>query len=139
MIEELRFQWALRRHMKDHRVLKQNYESMPPDPEEPGDKPRYKYAVGREMDYQTQAIDNFRSKYLVEQAYRLHVPLPYEEDSWIQPRGAPEAYLTPEAAHKLRAEIRTEQKANWEFWQGRVTLTLGLIGSIFGVLAYFKK
>jgi hypothetical protein len=35
----------------------------------------------------------------------------------------------------LRADIRAEQKANWDYWANRVTLALALIGSIFGVLA----
>lgn len=67
------------------------------------------------------------------------MPVPEDEKSWMQPRGAPERFLTTTAAHKLRADIRAEQKADWDYWAGRVTLALALIGSIFGVLAYFKK
>jgi hypothetical protein len=48
-------------------------------------------------------------------------------------------YLTASAAQKLRADIRAEQKADWDYWANRVTLALALIGSIFGVLAFFKK
>jgi hypothetical protein len=48
-------------------------------------------------------------------------------------------YLTPEAAIKIRADIRAEQKANWDYWANRITLGLALIGSIFGVLAFFTK
>ena len=50
-----------------------------------------------------------------------------------------ERYLTAAAAQKLRADIRAEQKADWDYWANRVTLALALIGSIFGVLAFFKK
>ena len=30
-------------------------------------------------------------------------------------------------------------KADWDFWANRVTLSLALVGSIFGILAFFKK
>lgn len=83
-------------------------------------------------------IDQFRSDWLVEQAYRYHVPLPTDESAWVNPRYSIKAYLTPEAATKVRSDIRAEQKANWEYWANRVTLGLAMIGSIFGVLAYFK-
>jgi hypothetical protein len=54
-------------------------------------------------------------------------------------RHAREPFLTAEAAQKLRADIRAEQKADWEYWANRVTLALALIGGIFGVMAFFKK
>lgn len=84
-------------------------------------------------------LTNFRSEYLVRQAYKYHVPLPEDEESWMQPRGTRKQYLTAAAAQKLRADIRAEQKADWEYWANRVTLALALIGRIFGVLAFFKK
>ena len=37
------------------------------------------------------------------------------------------------------APRRAEQKADWDYWANRITLALALIGSIFGVLAFFKK
>lgn len=139
MFDELRYRWALRKYMKWHLALIKSRGEMPPDPEEWGDEPHAKHAMGREVLYSTQAIGDFRSRYLVVQAHKYHVPIPYDEESWIQPRGAPEPFLSPEAAHKLNAEIRAVQKADWEFWQSRVTFALALIGSIFGILAYFKK
>jgi hypothetical protein len=84
-------------------------------------------------------IDGFRSKYLVEQAYRYHVAVTTDEDDWEQPGFATEPMLTAKAAQKLRADIRAEQKADWDYGAARVTLALALIGSIFGVLAFFKK
>jgi hypothetical protein len=139
MIDELRYRWALRKYLKEHRDLYRVYDETPDDPEEWGDEPHVKHAMSREILYVSQATDYFRSKYLLEQAYKYHVPTPQGEESWLQPRGCPEAYLTPEAAQKLRADIRAEQKGDWEYWASRVTLALALIGSIFGVLAYFKK
>lgn len=98
-----------------------------------------KHAAGKELNYQTVAVDGFRSKYLLAQAHRNHVPIPSKKEDWEQARFAPEPYLTAAAAQKLRADIRAEQKADWDYWANRVTLALALIGSIFGVLAFFKK
>lgn len=138
MFDELRYRWALRKYLKDYFTIFRSIEAMPDDPEY-SEEPRYKYTAGKELNLQTREIDSFRSRYLVEQAYKYHVPVPFDEECWMQPRGSKERYLTAEAAQKLRADIRAEQKADWEYWQGRVTLTLALIGSIFGVLAFFKK
>jgi hypothetical protein len=86
-------------------------------------------------------LDVFRSEYLLEQAHKYHVPLPAKEDDWIQSHfaSADERYLTAATAQKLRADIRAEQKADWDHWANKVTLALALIGSIFGVLAFFKN
>jgi hypothetical protein len=139
MFETIKYRRALKRLMKDHRVLRQNYEKIPDDPTEPSNEPRYKHALGREITYQTQAIEHLRSKYLVEQAYKYHVPTSYDKESWIQPRGAPEAFLTTEAAHKLQLAIRAEQKAVWEFWQTRLSLILSVFALVVALLGYLKK
>lgn len=119
--------------------MRRSYDDTPDDPEILEDEPRIKYAMGKELTYQEIMIDGFRSKYLVGQAYKYHVPVSHKEEDWIQPRYAREPSLTTEAAQKLRADIRAEQKADWEYWANRVTLALALIGSIFGVMAFFKK
>jgi hypothetical protein len=137
MFDELRYRWALRKYLKEHRALYRAYDELPDELDDAEIRPRH--AMSREIIYQTQGTDFFRSKYLTEQAYRYHVPIPEGEESWLQPRGAPEPYLTAAAAQKLRADIRAEQKADWDYWANRVTLALALIGSIFGVLAFFKK
>jgi hypothetical protein len=137
MFDELRYRWALKKYLKEHRALYREYEQMPGELDDAEVRP--KYALSREILYLSQGTDYFRSKYLVEQAYRYHVPIPQAEDSWIQPRGVSEPFLTAAAAQKLRADIRAEQKADWDYWANRVTLGLALIGSIFGVLAFFKK
>jgi cytochrome P450 len=140
MFDELRYRWALRKFLKEHQVMRRHFEDTPDDPEVPAeDEPRYKFTMAKELNFQEVMIDGFRSKYLVEQAYRYHVPITHNEDDWMQPRGASEPYLTAEAAQNLRADIRAEQKADWDYWATRVTLALALIGSIFGVLAFFKK
>jgi hypothetical protein len=101
-----------------------------------------KYIAGKSVSFQTHMMDKFRSDYLIEQARRYHVPIPNNEGDWyLHPYASTEEerYLTVAAAQKLRADIRAEQKADWDYWAARVTLALALIGSIFGVLAFFKK
>jgi hypothetical protein len=138
MFDELRYRWALRKFLKEHRAMSRDYEETPDDPESEATNFE-KYGKSKELNYQTAMIDGFRSDYLLEQAHRYHVPIPATEDDWMQPRFASTPYLTAAAAQKLRADIRAEQKADWDYWANRVTLALALIGSIFGVLAYFKK
>ena len=71
MFDELRYRWALRKHLKEHRKLYRAYDKAPPDPEEWGEEPHVKHAMGREVMYSEQWISMFRSKYLVEQSLNL--------------------------------------------------------------------
>ena len=119
-------------------MLRRSYDETVEDAEVSGDEPRYKYAIGKELGFQEIMIDGFRSEYLVKQAYKYHVPVPENEEAWFQPRYG-QCYLTAAAAQRLRADIRAEQKADWDYWAARVTLALALVGSIFGVAAFFKK
>jgi hypothetical protein len=140
MFDELRYRWALRKFLKDHKLVSRAYDQIPNEPGPDGTN-FPKYAAGKEVNYQSVVLDTFRSKYLLEQAVRYHVPVPTKEEDWQQHPFADDKdlYLTAEAAQKLRADIRAEQKADWDYWANRVTLALALIGSIFGVLAFFKK
>ena len=140
MFEELRYRWELRKYLEQYKATSKAFEEMPEDdPEKFGEEPRYKWTMGRELQWQEFAIARFRSKWLVEQAHRYHVPVPQDEDSWEQGARTDETVLTAAAAQKLRADIRTEQKADWDFWAQRVTLGLALIGSILGVFNLVKK
>ncbi|MCP3392492.1 hypothetical protein NLM27_27485 [Bradyrhizobium sp. CCGB12] len=70
------------------------YVEMPADPEPTGDEPRYKYAMGKQLNIETVSIDAFRSSYLIEQGYIYHVPVPEDDASWEQPRYTSERILT---------------------------------------------
>lgn len=139
MFEELRFRWALRRYLKERLMLKRSYENLPDDDPEATDEPRIKWTVGRELGMVEASADVFRSKYLVERAYAFHVPLPNGEDDWEENKYSDGPILSAAGAQKVRNAIRSEQKSEWEYWSGRVTLALALVGSIFGVLAFFRK
>jgi hypothetical protein len=138
MLDELRYRWRLRKKLRDYTLTKKVHAATAREERQEGE-PDFKRAQAKERMIQEQEIGVFRSDYLVEQAYLYHVPVPEDDESWLNARYMGTRFLTPEAAMKLRANIRAEQKANWEFWQGRVTLALAIIGSIFGVLAFFKK
>jgi hypothetical protein len=139
MFDDLKYPWAVRKHLKNYMVLSRTLEGMPDDPESPGEEPRYKYAVGKQLNIHSAELDEFRSKYLMQQAYKYHVPIPEDEESWENRRYSKDRVLTAAAAQKLRADIRAEQKADWDYWANRITLGLALVGSIFGVLAFFRK
>ncbi|MDF0517741.1 hypothetical protein P0R31_10905 [Bradyrhizobium yuanmingense] len=141
MFDELRYRWALRKFLKGHHAARRSYDQTPDEPDPDGTN-FSKYSAGKALNFQSTMLDMFRSKYLLDQAVRYHVPIPTKEEDWqLHPYAtAPEErYLTAAAAQKLRADIRAEQKADWDYWANRVTLGLALIGSIFGVLAYFNK
>jgi hypothetical protein len=121
MFDDLRYRWALKKYLKDYSHMVRAIQEMPDD-QPASDEPRHKYAMGKALGLHTRAIDQFRSNYLVDQAYKYHVPIPSDEECWRQPSGTGGAYLTAEAAQKLRADIRVEQKAGWDYWAGRVTL-----------------
>lgn len=138
MFDEIRYRWRLRRYLKNY-VLTKRVHSVP-IPEENEGEPDIRRAQEKEQRIQEQEIGVFRSKYLVEQAYLHHVPIPEDDESWVTARYLGGAkFLTPEAAMKLRADIRVEHKANWDYWQNRVTLVLAVVGSVVAVLAYFRK
>lgn len=141
MFDELKYRWALRRFLMGRKAAFSFYKQISDEPDEDGTN-FPKYHAGKAVNFHDYALDKFRSDYLIEQARRYHVPIPSDEQDYESHPYATtdeESYLTAAAAQKLRADIRAEQKADWDYWAARVTLALALIGSIFGVLAYFKK
>lgn len=74
-------------------------------------------------------------------ASQYRVPLPERDEDWVELYPFAPRNLTIVAAAKLRGDIRVEQKARWEWWQSRVQIAgslVGIVGGIFGLLAYFK-
>ena len=45
-------------------------------------------------------------------------------------------HLTADGLTKLRAEIRGERKARWDYYSGHITLLIGLLGALIGVIVY---
>jgi hypothetical protein len=137
MWNELRYRWALRKYLKAYAVTKLTCAAVTDFTRAEGE-PDIQRAQQKEQDLQQHEIGALMTEFLVERAYLYYIPVPQDEDSWLHSRYLGKKFLTQEAARKLHEDIRAEQKAIWEFWQSRVTFALALVGSIFGVLAFFK-
>jgi hypothetical protein len=85
-------------------------------------------------------IRSLMTAHLIDQAQWYFVPVPdlTSAEHWATDYRH-NAYLTPAGILKIRADIRAEKKARWDFWQSRVTFALAIVGAIFGVLAFFKR
>lgn len=141
MLEEMKFQWRLRRYLGDAYEVKSANDSLVADPalsdEEIMEARRFQ---GKEELILTQHVAVFTSEHLVKQAYLLQIPVTENEDDWLNARYAGhKRYLSQEAAQKLRKEILFEQKARWEYWQGRITLCISVVALVVAFLAYAKK
>lgn len=81
------------------------------------------------------------SRRLTKLAGHYRIPIPQEENDWDVSAEYGKRFLTKEGALKLRAAVRIEQKAVWDYWQARISLVgsiMGIVGGIMGALAYFK-
>jgi hypothetical protein len=78
--------------------------------------------------------------HLLEQARRLQLPIPDFDDEkyWTESEIFGGKQLTTEGVTKLRADIRMERKARWDFYSGHITLLIGLLGAIIGVVSVLK-
>lgn len=86
-------------------------------------------------------IDVLTTAHLLQQARRLQLPIPNPDDDqyWIESSMFGGKHLTAAGVTKLRSEIRTERKARWDFLSGQITLLIGLLGAIIGVLSVIRK
>jgi hypothetical protein len=138
MWEELRYRWAIRRYLKGYAITRESHAAVE-DFSRAESEPDIKRAMGKEQRIQEHEIGILKSRHLVRQAYLNDIPVPDDEASWLYSRYTGERFLSPEAAAILRDKTRASQKQEWDYWTGRVTLALVIIGAVFGVLAYFKK
>jgi hypothetical protein len=92
-----------------------------------------------ELELAEDELDWAASRHYHSEALTHQVAISQDEEYWRTSRQLGVTFLSRAGAQKVRADIRAERKANWDFWATRVTFVLALIGSVFGVLAYFKK
>lgn len=81
MFEELRYRWQLRKYLKAQQALYRAYDELPEEEDEDGADESPRRGKKWELIYQTQATDYFRSKHLIEKAYKLHMPIPQDEEA----------------------------------------------------------
>jgi hypothetical protein len=143
MIERLRetikYRLALRRHLRDYAETLKSHESVKDYSREDGE-PDIERAMAKEQNIQQQVVGLLMTQHLVYRARLHYIPIPDDEESWYRAKYyGSEKFLSPEAARKLHLEIRAEEKAEWDYWQSRVTFALALFGSVVSVLAFFRK
>jgi hypothetical protein len=139
IFEELKYRRALRKYLRGYADTIKSHESVK-DFGRAGGEPDIERAMAKEQTIQRQEIGLLMTQYLLYKARLHYIPIPEDEESWLGARYyAGNKFLSPEAARKLYLEIRVEEKAIWDYWQSRVTFARALIGSIFGVLAFFKR
>jgi hypothetical protein len=86
-------------------------------------------------------IDVLTTAHLLEQARRLQVPIPPHDDDeyWADSVYFGGRHLTPAGVTKLRSDVRAERQARWNFYSGHITLLIGLLGALIGVISILKK
>ena len=130
---------ALRKYLRGYAETLKSHESVTDFSRAEGE-PNIERAMDKEQNIQRQEIGLLMTQHLLYRARVHYIPIPEDDESWYSARyHGGRKFLSPEAAHKLHLEIRAEEKASWDYVQSRVTFALALIGSVFGVLAFFKK
>jgi hypothetical protein len=77
------------------------------------------------LQFLDEEIDIESSDYLIARAHLYLVPLPpHGEEFWDKSEAFGRGYLSRKGAAQVRADIRAEKKAMWDYWQARVTLAL---------------
>jgi hypothetical protein len=87
-------------------------------------------------------ILQIHSSYLIAQAGSYLLPIPEIKEGgrdWEKSSITGRWRLAPDALAALRSAVRKEQNERWEHWQTRLTLLIGLGGTLIGLLALFKK
>jgi hypothetical protein len=81
------------------------------------------------------------ASYYVDEAERLTLPIPNEEDPdyWKESKFSHMQQLTVKGVAELRSAIRKEQKERWEHWQMRLTLLIGFMGTLIGLVSLLVK
>lgn len=138
MFDELIYQTKLRRFQRKRAATVELYrKKWQVLRAEKGDRDAREELRSREkfdLDEWDEEISQLTTEQLVASARNLIVPLPPYEDekAWFVSKMFGYRLLTREGVKTVRADIRSERKAQWEFWQTRVTLVLAVIGSVFG-------
>ena len=91
-------------------------------------------------------ISQLTTRYYTRMANRLMIPIPKFQPTggaWIESAYRPGRYiLTTSALHELRAAVRAEKKARtdaWLAWLPLITVLVGVLGALTGLVAIVKK
>lgn len=145
MLAGLKHWWMVRRMQRRRALILKAYEKdiaaakAASKPE--SELERIHYDEHQELRFVDDELDILESRRLVSLASHYRVPIPQGKDDWEESTIFGSRSLTRAAASKLRSDIRSEQKARWDYWYSRVQLIgslVGIVGGIMGALAYFK-
>ena len=86
-------------------------------------------------------INGLESIRIQERAERLGVPIPplSDKESWENGYKPNTIFLSVKARAQLRSEIRKERRERWDWITRIITLLVGLIGAITGLISVWKK
>jgi hypothetical protein len=147
--------WKSRRLLTQHHRIHTELQRLSTQPEWAGRVPLSGLdlpAIGElfsrldEVQERRQLLTHLR---LQRDAVRFHIPLPelspdvtrppeFRDANWERLKITQSFSLRPEALRKLRAEIREERRARWDYLLGWVTPFVSIAGVVVGaILGYF--
>ncbi len=95
-----------------------------------------------ESDVMDDEIESLASRYLIQSAQRLLLPIPIyslDSDAWKKSEQTGRIRLTKSAMVRLRSEIRTERKQRRESAMLWIAALTGVLGALTGLLAVWKS
>jgi hypothetical protein len=145
VIRGIRYQLALRRLQAKKRDLQSDYRRELWDATTKGPAAGWvKQAMNEgelELRLVNEEIRGLITARLLEQAQRYEIFWPEEpvDDEERLQVGMGLRTFSPETIEKLRSEIRKERKERWDRLQAPITLMIGLMGALIGVLSLLLK
>lgn len=97
---------------------------------------------GFEIDIVDWQIKNTMTRALINEADRLFLPVPDENDpeKWEEdPATGKRTFLSPKGIAELRTAIRQEKRERRENIQRWIAILIGLIGALTGLIAVLKS
>lgn len=95
-----------------------------------------------EEEYARDEVAIAETRFWTALAYRYFVSLPNADDQWERSEQIGARFLTPPALKALRAEVRkerAEQRQDWQFLLPWISTAIGVLGSITGLVAVWRK
>jgi hypothetical protein len=147
-LTDLRFHVALRRLQRERRDFarldKEAKKSAGAEPSTSTEHYGYWYDEYRSYEHNVDETEErillLTTNYFLENAERLLIPVPsHDETNWVESKYNKRRYLTTKGASELRAAIRKEKRERWEQLQVRASLLIGIMGTLIGIIALWKK
>lgn len=145
LIDRIKFQVQLSILQRRRRKVLGSFQDRFAAAVEKGRSPEVKEGLRHEerfaLDELDNAIDVLTTAHLLQDARRLQLPLPDFDDEtcWEESYSFGGRHLTATGITKLRSEIRLERKARWDSVSSQMTLIIGLLGAIIGLVSILKK